>query len=440
MIRISPKRRNELLDALRRGTVPRHSLGLLAVGLDRFEPTLESELKSVTDGSSQFKALRGEYGAGKTFFSRWLTEKARGSGFVTAEVQISETQTPLYRLETVYRRIIEQLETSDGVTGALRNVLDAWFYTLEQDVLAEGDLSEDDEEALQPRVDELMDKRLAGVSRVSPLFAIALRGYRRAVAGGEQDLAEGIIAWLAGQPNVAASVKRQAGIKGDIDHFGAMGFLQGLLTVIRDSGQPGLVLVLDEIETIQRMRTDVRDRSLNALRQLIDEVDAGRFPGLYLLITGTRAFYEGPQGVMRLEPLHQRLHVNFSRDGRFDNPRAIQIRLEAFDLPKLKEVGLRVRDIFQAHSKQAERIAARADDAFIADFASAVAGRLGGKVGIAPRIFLKKLVDEVLDKVEQFEDYDPRVHGSLEVTDAELNAIEREAAGADGIDQIELDL
>ncbi|WP_240458345.1 BREX system ATP-binding domain-containing protein, partial [Pseudomonas aeruginosa] len=96
-------------------------------------------------------------------------------------------------------------------------------------------------------------------------------------------------------------------IKGDIDHFGALSFLQGVLTILKDSGHPGLLLVLDEVETLQRMRGDVRDKSLNALRQLMDEVDSGRFPGLYLVITGTPAFYDGPMGVQRLSPLAQRL-------------------------------------------------------------------------------------------------------------------------------------
>ena len=52
-------------------------------------------------------------------------------------------------------------------------------------------------------------------------------------------------------PNSAASIhpKRAAGIKGDLDHFGAANFLVGLLTILRDSGFPGLVLVLDEVET-----------------------------------------------------------------------------------------------------------------------------------------------------------------------------------------------
>src|SRR5690606_40875643 len=53
---------------------------------------------------------------------------------------------------------------------------------------------------------------------------------------GDDMLADGLISWLAGQPNVAASVKRAAGIKGDLDHFGATNFLVGLLTILRDSG------------------------------------------------------------------------------------------------------------------------------------------------------------------------------------------------------------
>ena len=111
----------------------------------------------------------------------------------------------------------------------------------------------------------------------------------------------------AGQPHVSASVKRAAGVRGDLDHYGALGFLQGLLTILRDSDYAGLVLVLDEVETLQRMRSDVRGKSLNALRQLLDEIDGGRFPGLYLVMTGTPAFFDGQQGVQRLPPLAQRL-------------------------------------------------------------------------------------------------------------------------------------
>src|SRR5690606_25875113 len=249
-----------------------------------------------------------------------------------------------------------------------------------------------------------------------------------------------LLAWMAGQPNIASAVKRYAKIKGDIDHFGALSFLQGVLTVLKDSGHPGLLLVLDEVETLQRMRGDVRDKSLNALRQLMDEIDSGRFPGLFLLITGTTAFFDGPMGVQRLPPLAQRLAVDFSTDARFDNPRAVQIRLKGFSIPLLVEVGCKVRDLYAASSQVPQRIEAKADDTYIETLANAVTGSLGGKVGIAPRVFLKKLVGDVLDRIDQFEDFDPRQHYALTITDTELTPAERASRPASSVDDIDLEL
>ncbi|MFV2066022.1 MAG: BREX system ATP-binding protein BrxD [Pirellulales bacterium] len=437
---ISPKRREEIIDALRRGTVPRNSLDAFAAGLGGFETALDEELRKVSSLGSVFKAVRGEYGCGKTFFARWLADRARKLGFASAEVQVSETETPLHRLETVYRRLMERLSTADTPQGAWRNIVDGWFYALEEDVLAEGTVHANDQQGLVERTNELLEQRLAKVTNTAPTFSAALRGYRQAQAAGDRANADGILAWLAGQPNVAAAAKRFCGVKGDIDHFGALSFLQGVLIVLRDSGHPGLLLVLDELETIQRVRSDVRDKSLNALRQLIDEVDSGRFPGLYLLITGTPAFFDGPQGIQRLEPLAQRLHVDFQTDARFDNPRAPQIRLPGFSLERLCLVGCKVRDIYQQHAQTPDRIATMCDDAYVQELAQAVAGKLGGKVGVAPRIFLKKLVADILDRVDQFPEFNPREHYTLTMNDTELTAVERQAMGATDVDEIELDL
>ncbi|MGE3841406.1 MAG: BREX system ATP-binding protein BrxD [Vicinamibacterales bacterium] len=436
---LSPQRREQIIGALRRGTVPESSLDVLAVGLERFEATLDDELDGVSRGGGAFKAVRGEYGSGKTFFARWFQERARSRGFATAEVQISETETPLHRLETVYRRLNERLATRDAGPGALRAIIDGWFFTLEQDVLADGRVAPDDHQRVAARTTELMEQRLAGVTRTAPALAAALRGYRQALAQGQGHIADGLVAWIAGQPNVAASVKRSAGIRGDIDHFGALSFLQGLLVILRDSGYSGLLLVLDEVETLQRVRGDVRERGLNALRQFLDEVDSGRFPGLYLVITGTAAFFDGPQGVQRLPPLAQRLHVDFATEARFDNPRAVQIRLPGFTLDRLGDVGRKVRDIFMDGTAQPARVASVVDDAYVAELAQAVTGRLGGRVGIVPRLFLKKLVADVLDRVDQFPDFDPRRHYALTLADAEMTVVERSASAAGHVDEIELD-
>jgi hypothetical protein len=57
--------------------VPNNSLDAFAVGLDHFAATLDEELRTVSAGGSVFKAVRGEYGCGKTFFARWLADRAR---------------------------------------------------------------------------------------------------------------------------------------------------------------------------------------------------------------------------------------------------------------------------------------------------------------------------------------------------------------------------
>src|ERR1039458_1175878 len=161
---VSPQRRSDIIDALRAGTVPRRGLDLLAVGMERFESAIDEELDSVRAGNGRFKAVRGEYGSGTTFFARWVEERAKRAGFAVSEVQISETETPLHRLETVYRRLMERLSTSDQEQGAFRSIVDAWFYALDEDALAQaGDRQLDDTELLA-KTNELMEKRLASIT------------------------------------------------------------------------------------------------------------------------------------------------------------------------------------------------------------------------------------------------------------------------------------
>lgn len=246
---VSPQRRLDILDSLRRGAVPGAGLDVLAVGLDQLTDGFAVDLDRLSSGSSVFKAIRGDYGSGKTFTTRWLAEQAKSRGMAAAEVQISETDTPPHRYQTIYRRLVEQLSTSTERGGALKTIVDAWFFNLEDDVLASGEVDQSDTATLTARTSELIEKRLGEINKTAPAFSAVLRAYL--VASNENDAAtaEGLLAWLGGQPHVAAAIKRKANIKGDLDHDGALGFLAGLLSLLKNAGYPGLVLVLDEIET-----------------------------------------------------------------------------------------------------------------------------------------------------------------------------------------------
>lgn len=60
------------------------------------------------------------------------------------------------------------------------------------------------------------------------------------------------------------------------------------------------------------------------------------------------------------------------------------------------------------------------------------------RIGVAPRVFLKKLVADVLDRIDQFDDFDPGKHYALTIADGELTPAERNARAAKDPDDIEL--
>jgi hypothetical protein len=112
--------------------------------------------------------------------------------------------------------------------------------------------------------------------------------------------------------------------------------------------------------------------------------------------------------------------------------------LSPFDHGRLLEVGIKVRDLFALDCAAPDRVRQLASDEYIDVLARSVAGKLGGKVGIAPRLFLKKLVSDVLDRIDQFDDFDPTKHYQLTINTSEMTAIERESQ-AQSVDDIELD-
>lgn len=412
-----------IVAALRTGVVPADGLHHFATGTDALIRVVEDELHEVAgrQGRGGFKWLRGHYGSGKTFTTRLLCWRARQLGFATSEVQISITDTPLHRLETVYRRLMERLTTADGGEGAFGSVVDGWIYKLGEEVIQLQGIPQSDTR-FPAAVEQRLENRLAVLSRKNPAFARVLRAYHQALEAADFGLAQGLLSWLAGDPSVAASIKRSAAVKGDIDGVAALDFLRGLLQLLRESDYKGLVLVLDEVETVQRMRGDVREKALNALRQLVDLVLAGELPGLYVVVTGTPEFFDGYKGIKGLQPLADRVHTHFGADPRFDNLRAPQVRLAPFDASRLVEVGQRVRDLYPATDPG--RVRLRVDDRLIDGLVQRMTAAFGGQVSIVPRLFLRDLVDR-LDRVDQHADYDPGADLGLELDERLLRVEER---------------
>lgn len=422
-----------IVNALRSGLVPNRGLEHFATGLDPLVEAVNQELDFVSGGKGLSKWIRGEYGTGKTFAARYLCAKSRQRKFATSEVQISINDTPLHHLEAVYRRLIERLETAADGPNAFQAIVEGWLYQVGDEVTRLRGISEDDP-GFADATEQRLEDKLADLSKRNPAYAQVLRTYHRATHEGDFATAQGLLAWLAGQPHTDRSVLKAAGTKGKVDGQASLTFLAGLLQLLRQSGYGGLVVVLDEVETVQRMNAQTREKSLNALRQLMDMLAKEELPGLYLVVTGTRDFFEGYKGLKALAPLYQRVQVNFGEDGRFDNLRAPQVRLLPFTDERLLTVGTRIRDLYPA--KNADRVAKCIDDRFLRALVVQVTAGFGGKVSLAPRLFLRELID-VMDRVDIHEDYDPGTHYRLQLDDGKLTPEELAAKHGRPMDEAE---
>ena len=205
--------RAAILDALRRGTVPREGLAAFAVGMERFEAAVDADLAAVAGGRGGFKAVRGEYGSGKTFVARWLQERARAAGFATAEVQVSETETPAAPLGDrlpAPRRAPRDLRHPRGRSAARPSTLGSTPSRRTCSPRAGSTPTTRRRWRRPPK--PLMERRLAAIATDrARLLGRPPRLPPRAARRRCCALAEGLIAWLGGQPNVAAAVKRAAG-------------------------------------------------------------------------------------------------------------------------------------------------------------------------------------------------------------------------------------
>lgn len=399
-----------VFEALRGGRVPEHGIDHFAVGIDKQRGEIGRQLDLAEHGEGTIKFLRGGYGCGKTFMARLAMLDAQARGFATSFVVVSDNDLHFHRFDDVYRKVMTDLGTASCPRGALSDILDRWIARIEDTLVAAG--ADDEAPDFDARVAERLNHDLMSLTggAAPEDFIRVVQTVFRLKQQGDLSAAGALISWLCGSGNVAAAAKKAAGIKGDIDSRDALDFLRGVLEIVKAAGYKGLLIVIDEAETILRMRKDMRHKSLNGIRQIADL--AGSYRGLLWLFTGTAEFYDSRHGVAGLAPLDER--IRFLKHGRFASLRQPQLELVPFDRERLTSVALRLRELFPSADRAV--LERKVDDAFVNSLVDEVTKGFRGDVGIVPRQFLRAFVTE-MDLVEQYPDYDPKAERGFEASE-----------------------
>ena len=199
---------------------------------------------------------------------------------------VSDNDLHFDQFDDVYRKVVQELSTSACPRGALGDILDRWIARVEDALIAGG--ADEHAPPFDALVQQRMNAELASLtSGTAPEdMSRVLRALFLCKQAGKLVEAGALLSWLSASEHVAVSAKRAAGVKGDIGSREAMDYLHGLLEIIKASGYKGLVIVIDEAETILRMRRDVRGKSLNGIYIV---VEVGRQSGVSVQLWHVKA-------------------------------------------------------------------------------------------------------------------------------------------------------
>ncbi len=283
------------LTCLLRGEAPQDEelLDRLTVGLAFLTGFLQKHYLTsyLPAGGSKIKFVTGRPGAGKTHLARCLLREAKALGYQTVAFSAGDVWLHDFRevyleilrqcsieevLESCAGQIIREMGHDPSALGEGKRFLDYLAERGEGDALSKGEIRG----ALRRYFtrNPLLD---SGFAACCSLLTGDILGYP-VLEPANREL---ILAWLNGDKTVKSAQLRSLGIHvSGITRYNARNLLRSLCEVVHLGGHPGLLVVIDDLETLLNRGRDERmnytrlrrEDAYESIRQLIDDIDSMR--------------------------------------------------------------------------------------------------------------------------------------------------------------------
>lgn len=295
--------------------------------------------------TAHFKLALAPYGGGKTHFLLALGVRARKEGFAVAYVPCS-ADLSLDKPLDIYRELVKHLQLPDQTRPGLRILLEAVARTKRADIQRHG--APDPEGAFQ-RWATTLRRSDYPENAFGRVMSVALA---EGTGDGESPIAEAAFRWLQGDPETLTRDEMAELRLARVPASGASRFgrdlLLSLIKFLPEAGVHGLVLLIDEVETLfATSRGKALLRVLAAMRVLLD-IPTG-VPGGVPLFGVFSATPDVTEEFDRYPALAQRLAVHgasFSGGNDLAPQLPLEEVLDQEDL--LTRIGVRLIDVGSA--------------------------------------------------------------------------------------------
>ncbi len=390
---LKPVEARAIIESLRRGSVPIEHVPHFTVGRERWLSIIEDDLANyIASGGAKVRFLNGDYGDGKTHFLSVVQHLVKREGFAVSFVVLTR-EVPMHKFELVYREIVSRLTTPQGTVG-IRGLLTHWLDTLQPQLDGQDDAART---AHLETVAETL-KSLDGVDLnfAHGLISLMQNRFRPMLDEETQEQREQerltLYQWFEGS-RVSKRELRPFQIFESLDKNNSKRLLVSLIQFLRHLGHQGLILLLDELETVMAQSATVRNAAYENVRLFIDNAEQGNH--LYVFFSIIPEVILAEKGFKSYDALWSRVR-SVGEGGRL-NYRSIVIDLHRTPLEtsELLDLGRRLRHIHElAYRWEAEAIVT---DPFIQQVCE-TQQRMG--VLSEVRLFIKQVI-RYLDMAEQ---------------------------------------
>ncbi len=271
---LKPFEARSIIEELRKGSVPADDVTVFTVGRENWLKFIEDDLDHyIAKGGAKVRFISGDYGDGKTHFMSVISNMAKQKGFAVSFVVLTR-EVPIHKFEMVYQSIVRQLDalqtsqdskTSEAPETGIRNLLARWTGSLTEIGELPGTLRN------LPGMNINFANGLIGLLNncLVPL-AVGETEEERAVAR------ETLFHWFEGG-KIAKRELKPFGIFEVLSKANSKHFLNSLIVFLRYLGYNGLILLMDELETVIAHSASVRNAAYENVRLIIDNTEHAEY-------------------------------------------------------------------------------------------------------------------------------------------------------------------
>jgi len=322
-----------MFEAIRAGAaVPVDYIKEILTGRDKYQIEIENDIDYILTGRSKVRVFLGQYGLGKTTLARYAEYLAREKGIMISSLAEKDYDT-IHKQDEFFRSVMKNMSLV-GISGnPLKIFLGAWAERIIEELKGQGIPAEE----IMP-VKEYLSKR----DHYDPggMFSQFCAAYVVSTAKGETT--EEFYAYLVGDSIDKRSMKKRG-----IYHFlqdDGWNFLRSFTSLMDTLQVPGMVVIMDELESIMNRRRDVRERTFNQLREIIDRLSAGFLQRTYFLWLGTDVWFENKnRGIASYHALYDRMK-NITGD---DSGKSLILSLKPLELDGFKMLARKLIKLYR---------------------------------------------------------------------------------------------